>query len=105
MIFRTLVRKEGLSFPVRAFPLIQGVSNHKASNSSITLSRSDAFRGANLREGMDVRESTITSDNREVFIALASLIRAGRHEMALAILATYSILVFRPFAVHTGSTV
>jgi len=35
---------------------------------------------------MDVRESTITSDNREVFIALASLIRAGRHEMALAIL-------------------
>ena len=40
----------------------------------------------NLRRGMDVRESTITSDNREVFIALSSLIRAGRHEMALAIL-------------------
>ena len=28
----------------------------------------------------------ITSKTREVFIALASLIRAGRHEMALAIL-------------------
>ena len=27
-----------------------------------------------------------TSQTREVFIALASLIRAGRHEMALAIL-------------------
>ena len=58
-----------------------------------------------IESEVDVGESTITSDNREVFIALASLIRAGRHEMALAILATYSILVFRPFAVHTGSTV
>jgi len=37
-------------------------------------------------EDSDACESTITSDNREVFIALSSLIRAGRHEMALAIL-------------------
>jgi len=41
---------------------------------------------SNLSRDMDVGESTITSDNREVFIALSSLIRAGRHEMALAIL-------------------
>ena len=48
--------------------------------------RSDSFMGSNLRGEVDVRRSSITSDNREVFIALASLIRAGRHEMALAIL-------------------
>jgi len=42
--------------------------------------------GSNLRGEVDVRRSSITSDNREVFIALASLIRAGRHEMALTIL-------------------
>ena len=39
-----------------------------------------------IESEVDVGESTITSDNREVFIALSSLIRAGRHEMALAIL-------------------
>ena len=39
-----------------------------------------------IEQEVDVRESTITSDNREVFIALASLIRAGRHEMALTVL-------------------
>jgi hypothetical protein len=39
-----------------------------------------------IEQEVDVRGSTITSDNREVFIALASLIRAGRHEMALTIL-------------------
>jgi len=48
--------------------------------------RSDSFMGSNLRGEVDVRRSSITSDNREVFIALASLIRAGRHEMALTIL-------------------
>jgi len=37
-------------------------------------------------ETRDVREFSITSDNREVFIALSSLIRAGHHEMALVIL-------------------
>ena len=39
------------------------------------------FEQGNGRCGVET-----TSQTREVFIALASLIRAGRHEMALAIL-------------------
>jgi hypothetical protein len=39
------------------------------------------FEQGNGRCGVET-----TSQSREVFIALASLIRAGRHEMALAIL-------------------
>ena len=35
---------------------------------------------------MDVGESFPLCDNRQLFIAISSLIRAGRHEMALAIL-------------------
>jgi len=48
--------------------------------------RNRPFRGANFRGEVDVGESFPLCDNRQLFIALSSLIRAGRHEMALAIL-------------------
>ena len=48
--------------------------------------RSDAFAGFESVRGGGRCGVETTSQPREVFIALASLIRAGRHEMALAIL-------------------
>ena len=39
-----------------------------------------------IESEVDVGESFPLCDNRQLFIALSSLIRAGRHEMALAIL-------------------
>ena len=44
----TQITSEGTAQP-------EWLKRRRGSNSSITLSRSDAFRGTNLREGMDVR--------------------------------------------------
>ena len=42
----------------------------------------------NDRQGMDAGGSSLPADlqSREILVAVASLLRAGRHEMALAVL-------------------
>jgi hypothetical protein len=57
------------------------IETTKGSNSQMLMHRSNASAGFELGQGGGRWGVETTSQTREVFIALASLIRASRHEM------------------------